>query len=162
MALIGSRYSGIRSRTPQSRNRTAKRERLTLGAVVIVRWVSNLAGLVQAARKMLDRRLVSTSKNDVERGESNGTIAGLALRRPTAAPKSRLRAGWHPIAGPGNRREYGDLSIARCRSAAQLASPKAARTGRSADCGRQPRNGHQSRRVWAIDATGMARDPGAP
>ncbi|PYV40410.1 MAG: hypothetical protein DMG09_06860, partial [Acidobacteria bacterium] len=77
MALIGSRYSSIRSRTRQSRNRTAKQERSTLGAVVIVRWVSNLAGLVRAARKMLDRRLVSTSKNDVERGESMGLLQDL-------------------------------------------------------------------------------------
>src|SRR5881396_2739938 len=92
MALIGSRYSGIRSRTPQSRNRTAKRERLTLGAIAIVRWVSNLAGLVQAARKMLDRRWVSTSKNDVERGESNGTMAGLALRLSDAGEQSRLHS----------------------------------------------------------------------
>src|SRR6266702_3169164 len=106
MALIGSRYSGIRSRTPQSRNRTAKRERLTLGAVVIVRWVSNLAGRVQAARKMLHRRGVSTSKNDVERGESNGTIAGLTLRRADAGEEPRLHGGRSHHARTRHRRKY--------------------------------------------------------
>ena len=53
---------GIRSRTCQSRNRTAKRERLTLGPVVIVPWVSNLAWIGEAAIRVLNRRRVSTSK----------------------------------------------------------------------------------------------------
>src|SRR2546426_1544863 len=100
---------GIRSRTCQSRNRTAKREWLTLGAAVIVRWVSNLAGLARAARKMLDHRWVSTSKNDVERGESNGTMAGLALRLANAHEESRIHGGGRDHARARHRCEHGHL-----------------------------------------------------
>src|SRR6266496_1406601 len=48
---------------------------------------------------MLDRRLVSTAKNDVERGESNGTIAGLALRLEDAGEESRRHRGRRAGAG---------------------------------------------------------------
>ena len=68
---------------------------------------------------MLDRRWVSTSKNDdVERGESNGTMAGLTLRRADAGEEPRLHDCGGDDAGVGHRRERYHLQLCECAAPA--------------------------------------------
>src|SRR5437667_12651865 len=73
--------------------------------------------MAEAALKMLDHRWVSTSKNDVERGESNGTMAGLALRLANAGEERRLCRHRHRDPRARHRGEHGDVLRGEWRAA---------------------------------------------